>query len=150
MAYLNENLAYDFDRFTSAAPQRRPASQQPPKPRLVKAKPKTARQLRAERLASRQKVVKLLAVAAVCVSFIGPNIYSRVQINELNSTVMELDKQLSEKRSENARLTMELTAKISPENVKDYAENVLGMVKRERYQIIYFDLESGNEIVPAQ
>lgn len=151
MAYMNENIAYDFDRFTSAAPKKDNNVHKPaPRPTIVKPRRKSQQELKAEQRRNLLKIAKFVAVAAVCFGFIGANINSRVQINELNSTIVNLDKELNEKKSENTRLNMALNSKISLENVQDYAENVLGMVKRERYQIIYFDLESGNEIIPAE
>lgn len=149
-SYTNENLAYDFDRFTSAAPKKEQKSAQPARPHLVKPQRKTQQDIKAEKRSNLQKIAKLLIVAAICLSFILPNIHYRLEINELNGSIISLDKQLNEKKSENARLNMALNAKISPENVQNYAENVLGMVKRERYQIVYFDLDNGNEIIPAQ
>lgn len=148
---MNENIAYDLDRFSSAAPKKEKTVQQPAaRPMLVKPQRKTAQELRAERRFNLIKIAKFVVVAAVCFAFIASNINYRVQINELNGEIVSLDKELNEKRSENTRLNMALNSKISLENVQDYAENVLGMVKRERYQIIYFDLETGNEIIPAQ
>ncbi len=150
-AYRDDNLAYDLDRFSSAAPKKEQQTKaQPPRPTLVKPERRSEQELKNEKRRNLQKVIKLLVVASICLSFIAPNIYYRLQINELNGAIVSLDKELKEKKSENTRLNMELNAKISPENVQNYAENVLGMVKRERYQIIYFDLENGNEIIPAQ
>lgn len=150
-SYMNQNAAYDLDRFASAAPKKEKQVQQPAvRPTLVKPKRKTQQEIRAEKAQNFQRVIKFLAVAAICVGFIGSNIYYRLEINELNGAIVRLDKELNEKKSENTRLNMALNSKISLENVKDYAENVLGMVKRERYQIVYFDLEEGNEIIPAQ
>lgn len=149
-SYTNENLAYDFDRFTPAAPKKEQQTAQPARPHLVKPQRKTQQEIKAEKRSNLQKIAKLLIVAAICLSFILPNIHYRLEINELNGSIISLDKQLNEKKSENARLNMALNAKISPENVQNYAENVLGMVKRERYQIVYFDLDNGNEIIPAQ
>ena len=143
-SYMNQNAAYDLDRFAVAAPKKERQVQQPvARPTLVKPQRKTQQELKAEKALN-------LVVAAVCVGFIGSNIYYRLEINELNGAIVSLDKELGEKKSENTRLNMALNSKISLENVKDYAENVLGMVKRERYQIVYFDLEEGNEIIPAQ
>lgn len=151
MAYMNENIAYDLDRFSSAAPKKEKTVQQPvARPTLVKPQHKTEQELKAERRFNLGKIAKFLVVAAVCFTFIASNINYRVQINELNGAIVSLDKELNEKKSENTRLNMALNSKISLENVQDYAENVLGMVKRERYQIIYFDLETGNEIIPEQ
>lgn len=148
---MNENIAYDLDRFSSAAPKKEKTVQQPAvRPTLVKPQRKTEQEIKAERRFNLGKIAKFMVVAAVCFTFIASNINYRVQINELNGAIVSLDKELNEKKSENTRLNMALNSKISLENVQDYAENVLGMVKRERYQIIYFDLETGNEIIPAQ
>ena len=151
MAYMNENIAYDLDRFASAAPKKEQPVEQPmPRPTLVKPQKKTEQELKAERRLINKRLVKFVVVAAVCAGFLGANINSRVHINELNKEIVALDKELNEKRSENTRLDMAINSKISLENVQDYAENVLGMVKRERYQIVYFDVEDGNEFIPAQ
>lgn len=150
-SYTNQNVAYDLDRFSTAAPKKEKSAQAPvARPTLVKPKRKTQQEIKAEKRYNLQRVAKFLVVAAICVGFVGSNIYYRLEINELNSRIVDLDSDLSEKKSENTRLQMALNSKISLENVKDYAENVLGMVKRERYQIVYFDLEEGNEIIPAQ
>lgn len=143
----NQSLAYDLERF-SAAPKRT-SEVQPPKPRLVKPAPKTTSEIKAEKKYNLKKVIKFLVIAAVCFGFVGSNISYRIQINELNSTIVRYNRELNEKKSENTRLNMELDSKISLANVQDYAENTLGMIKRERYQIVYFDLENSNEIIPA-
>lgn len=144
----NQSLAYDLERF-SAAPKRA-TEVQPPKPHLVKPAPKTTGEIKAEKKYNLKKVVKFVAIAAVCFGFVGNNISYRIQINELNSKIVQFNRELNEKKSENTRLNMELDSKISLANVQDYAENTLGMVKRERYQIVYFDIDNSNEIIPAQ
>ncbi len=151
MAAYPNNAAYDFSAFEPA--KKRKAAKAPAQPHLVKSRRpvrKTKEQLMAERRASRLKVLEFVVVAALCMAFIAPNIFSRVKVNELNGQVVAMSKQLNEMKSENTRLSMELKSKISVTNVQDYAENVLGMVKRDRYQVYYFDIESGNEILPAQ
>lgn len=148
MATYNDNIAYDLDRFSSAAPKKK-AAPQPPRPKLVK-KPQRLIDRQAQLKANRRKIIKFIAVASVCLSFVGTNIYLRVQINELNNAIVSLDSELSEKQAENTRLNMALNSKISVANVKEYAEEVLGMVKRDRYQIVYFDIDNGNQIVAAE
>ena len=54
---------------------------------------------------------------------------------------------LDEAKSENIRLNMALNALMSREKVEDYAVNVLGMQKIERYQIYYFDDRDGDKVV---
>lgn len=48
---------------------------------------------------------------------------------------------------ENVRLNAELSTLMSSDKIENYAENVLGMVKAESYQISYIDLSEGDEIV---
>lgn len=151
MASYQNSTAYDLNMFEPAR-KRQPASA-PARPKLVKTTAparKTKAQLAAERKAALFKIVEFAVVAALCIALIAPNIFSRIKVNELNGQVAAMTKQLNEVKSENTRLDMELKSKISLANVQNYAENVLGMVKRERYQVYYFDIENGNEILPAQ
>ena len=48
---------------------------------------------------------------------------------------------LTAAKAETVRLNMQLDSTISREKVDDYAQNVLGMVKAENYQIEYIDLD---------
>ena len=43
-------------------------------------------------------------------------------------------------QSENVRLQMKFNSIMSIDNIDEYAQTKLGMVKRENYQIRYFDL----------
>ena len=151
MASFQNNNAYDLTLFEPAR-KREPVSA-PKRPRLVKTSGparKSREQLAAERKAARFKIIEFAVIAALCAAFIAPNIFSRIKVNELNGKIAAMTTQLNEVKSENTRLDMELKAKISLDNVQNYAENVLGMDKRDRYQIYYFNLENGNEILPAQ
>ena len=150
MASYQNSTAYNLSMFEPAR-KRKPASTQGP--RLVKpgqAARRTQAKLAAERRASMLKVVEFAVVAILCVALIAPNIFSRIKVNELNSKIVEMTMELNEVKSENTRLDMELKSKISLENVQNYAENVLGMVKRDRYQVHYFNIENSNEIINAQ
>ena len=44
---------------------------------------------------------------------------------------------------------MELDSAISLEKVDDYAQNVLGMVKVENYQISYIDISGGDTVTQS-
>ena len=150
MASSQNGTAYNLSMFEPAR-KRKPASA--PGPRLVKpgkAARKTQARLAAERRASILKVVEFAIIAALCIALIAPNIFSRIKVNELNNKIVEMTKELNEVKSENTRLDMELKSKISLDNVQNYAENVLGMVKRDRYQVYYFNIDNGNEILNAQ
>ena len=94
-------------------------------------------------------MVKFIAVLTVGILLLGTNIALHIRNNELNNAIVVMDTQLSEKKSEYTRLEAALSAKFSPANAKAYAESK-GMVKRERYQIVYFDIDEGNQIISAK
>ncbi len=151
MASYQNNNAYDLSMFEPAR-KRKPASA-PVGPKLVKTTAptrKTREQLAAQRKAARFKIIEFAVIAALCAALIVPNIFSRIKVNELNGKIAAMTTQLNEVKSENTRLDMELKSRISLDNVQYYAENVLGMVKRDRYQVYYFNIDNGNEILPAQ
>lgn len=133
----NQSSAYDISLFESAIPQRAPEPIQ--EPRVVRRKPKTKQQLKREAIASALNAAKIFLVAILLFSMFGGILYSRVTLT-LHKRDGENSKiALEAARSENVRLTMELDSLVSDETVDDYAVNVLGMQKLERYQIHYFE-----------
>ena len=50
-------------------------------------------------------------------------------------------------QSENVRLQMHFNSMMSMDKIEEYAQSQLGMVKRENYQVSYFDIskEDGTE-----
>ena len=148
--YNNTSTAYDLDMF-APAPKRKPQPkpEQRPQPRLVKPQFKSRRELMAESQAIKVKVIKFAAVMSLGALLLGTNIALHIQENELNNAIVKLDKELSETKSEYTRLNAVFNAKFSPDNAKAYAESH-GMVKRERYQIVYFDIDDGNQIISAE
>ncbi len=148
--YNNSSNAYDLDLFAPAPRVKsEPKPEQRPRPKLVKPQLKTQEELRAEALSNKAKLIKFVAVLFVGVMLLGTNIALHISNNELNNEIMALDTELNEKKSEYTRLNSVLNAKFSPANVKAYAESQ-GMVKRERYQIVYFDIDEGNQIISAK
>ncbi len=148
--YNNSSTAYDFDLF-APAPKAKPQSkpEQRPQPRIVKPQVKTQAELKAEATAIRAKLLKFVAVLTVGVTLLGTNVVLHIQNNELNNAIVKLDKELNEKKSEYTRLTAVFNSKFSPDNAKAYAES-MGMVKRDRYQIVYFDIDDGNQFIAAE
>lgn len=54
-------------------------------------------------------------------------------------------------QSENIRLQMQFNSLMSMDKIEEYAQTKLGMVKRESYQVRYFDMsEDDNEVKTAQ
>ena len=67
--------------------------------------------------------------------------------NALDKQISSVQSELSIAQGESVRLNAELNSMISTEKIEKYAENVLGMVKAESYQISYIDLSEGDKIV---
>ena len=67
--------------------------------------------------------------------------------NALDKQISSVQSELSIAQGESVRLNAELNGMISTEKIENYAENVLGMVKAESYQISYIDLSEGDKIV---
>lgn len=148
--YNNSSSAYNLDMFAPAPKQQpQPKPEQRPQPRLVKPQVKTRQEVRAEAAAIRAKMFRFAAVLSVGAILLGTNVALHIKDNELNNAIVKLDKELGEKKSEYTRLTAVFNSKFSPDNAKAYAENQ-GMVKRERYQIVYFDIDEGNQIISAE
>lgn len=152
MAAYNSSSAYDFDLFeqSSAAPQLEP-KRRPSQPQQQKKRPrpaqKTAQQRKAEAALARRTAIVRAAVILVFAVIVGLSVNSRSRLNELHGDIVKAQNSLSELQSEHTRLTMMLNSKVSLEKVEEYAVYTLGMVKRDRYQIVYFDLSEGNRVV---
>ena len=74
-------------------------------------------------------IVRGIAAAAVCFVMMGSLILSQLQLNELNTSLQKVNKQLSNAKSEYVQLQMAAEARASLETVEEYAANVLGMQK---------------------
>ncbi|MBR6512633.1 MAG: hypothetical protein IKT24_04115 [Clostridia bacterium] len=133
--------------YGSAAPKRKQAPKHAaPKPTVLK---KSRKQIRAEEFRNNKKAVKVLLVCGLFFFFIALQLYSQVQVDELDRELDAINSQIEIVESENTRLAMELDSIISLDKVDDYAQNVLGMVKVENYQISYIDLSGGDEVTQS-
>ena len=149
MADYNRSEAYDLSLYdmpvlrSSAAPQieRRPA----PQP----VKRKTAAQVRKESISSALRALKLFAVSITLMVLFGAVLFSKINLVLLENEKAEIEAKMSEARSENTRLVMQLNSSASIEKVDAYAVSVLGMHKLERYQIHYFENRDGDKVVMA-
>lgn len=149
MAY-NRTEAVDM-RYASAAPKRKPSrsSQYTPRHAAPKVVKKSKKEIRAEEFRSNKKAMKVLAVCSLLFFFIAMQLYSQVQVDELDRELDAVNSQIEVVESENTRLAMELDSIISLDKVDDYAQNVLGMVKVENYQISYIDLSGGDAVTQS-
>ncbi len=124
------NLAYQL-------PKQQEEIRQPKIVKVPKAKP-------AAKAASPTKVLLFLMVI---IGLAFSVMYSRAQLTETTTKVNAATQELEELKSETVRLKTELEARISLENVEEYATMELGLEKLEPSQIEYISLE---ETVPTQ
>lgn len=73
-------------------------------------------------------------------------LYSKLRVDELDRQIAKTESNLTAAQAETVRLNMQLDSTISLEKVDDYAQNVLGMVKAENYQIEYIDLSGDDKV----
>lgn len=136
MAQRTSGGAYDFARFerAQAAPQRVPARPQKTPRRLTKVPEprKDALQRQRENIDSLRRTVKTILVSGLLISLLGGMLYSEVRQDELTHAYRQLENQMAIAQSENTRLNMELSAKLSLDKVEAYAREKLGMVKMMR------------------
>ena len=135
--------------FSTAIPVIDLPEPEPQKKEKPSAKPKVSSvaNTRAETMAETKQALKIFAVILVMFSLFVGVLSARLNVYELKALANEKEILLDEAKSENIRLNMALNALMSREKVEDYAVNVLGMQKIERYQIYYFDDRDGDKVV---
>lgn len=143
MTHYTGTSAYDFSLFE---PQQREEERR--QREVKKETERIKKESRAtEKSAVPAYVVKAVAAAVVCLAMVVVLLGMRSTCDKLNSEIEAAKSELKIAQSENTRLTAELNSMISADKIEDYAENVLGMVKVEAYQITYLDLSEGDEVV---
>lgn len=152
MADYNRSEAYDLSLYdlpamrSSAAPRIDDIPAQ--KPAQVR-KRKSAAQARKESVASALRALKLFVVSATLLLLFGAVLFSKVSLIVLENEAARMEAKISEAKSENTRLVMQLNSNASIEKVDAYAVSVLGMNKLERYQIHYFENRDADKVVVA-
>lgn len=147
MASNNEAVNYNrINMYGSAAPKiNTPAPKKKPnevqRPRVVK---KTRKQIKLEQRRSAFKAAKVLIICGIFFALISFQIFSQVKVDELDRELQSVNSQIEILDSENTRLNMQLDSIISLDKVDAYAQDTLGMVKVENYQVSYVDLSSGD------
>lgn len=101
----------------------------------------------AQRVAIPSYVKKIMCFCALCVSMMVVLLVMQTKNDTLVSEISNVQKEIEIAQGENVRLNAELSSIISSDRIETYAENELGMVKAESYQISYVDLSEGDEIV---
>lgn len=131
LKYYNDSLAYDFQMFM---PKEKPQSV--PKDNVIKMprhKNKSRRKTAAAQVSASafSIVTTIVIVGALCT-----NIFLRIQVNELNSSINKAKTELATKQSESVALQMEYENRISYVNLEAEA-TALGMRKLDKNQVVY-------------
>lgn len=147
----NEMLALDLDLFdvqkSAYVPQETP-KKRIQKPKLLETKPVSRMQTAQEARESTKMAIRACAFALVMFLAIGAIIVCHVQLTNLQIDLTQKQNELSVVESENISLKMKYNSMMSIDKIEEYAQSELGMVKRESYQVEYFDIsdESGAQL----
>lgn len=95
----------------------------------------------------RGQALKILIVSALALALFFVVINSYVQLNEVYSDISAASTELNELRSENVRMQTELEGQASIRNIKEYAEEKLGLVKIDQSQIQYIQIKTEDEVI---
>ncbi len=147
----NETVALDLDLFdvqkNAYVPKEIP-KKRIQKPKLLEPKPVSRAQIAQESRESTKMAIRACAFALSMFLAIGAIIFCHVELTELQLDLTAKQSELSVIESENISLKMKYNSMMSIDKIEEYAQSELGMVKRESYQIDYFDIsgESGAQL----
>lgn len=153
MANLNDGLALDLDLFDNTKNGYVPVERKKKKieaPKLIQSKPISFEQAQMEIKASRIAALRAGVIAIVALLILGSLIYSRVMLTNYQSELADQKAALKTEQSENVRLQMQFNSLMSMDKIEEYAQTKLGMVKRESYQVRYFDMSEDDNTETAQ
>lgn len=153
MANLNDGLALDLDLFDNTKNGYVPVERKKKKieaPKLIQSKPISFEQAQTEIKASRIAALRAGVIAIVALLILGSLIYSRVMLTNYQSELADQKAALKTEQSENVRLQMQFNSLMSMDKIEEYAQTKLGMVKRESYQVRYFDMSEDDSTETAQ
>ncbi|CDA91965.1 septum formation initiator [Ruminococcus sp. CAG:563] len=153
MANLNDGLALDLDLFDNTKNGYVPVERKKKKieaPKLIQSKPISFEQAQTEIKASRIAALRAGVIAIVALLILGSLIYSRVMLTNYQSELADQKAALKTEQSENVRLQMQFNSLMSMDKIEEYAQTKLGMVKRESYQVRYFDMSEDDNTETAQ
>lgn len=144
---MNSSSAYDLTML-NAIPLPERHVEEVPVPHVVKPRPpKSELQLKREARLSTVEAIRIIVITGIMFALFAGIIASRVKLSLAQHETESLKSSLSIVESENVRLNMQLEAMVSDETVEDYAVNVLGLKKVEKYQIHYFENDSADSAV---
>lgn len=143
MANHNEGLALDLDLFDETKSGYVPEHRQKKKieaPKLITPKTVSPEIEKSDAAASRKASAIAALVALIFLLTLGSIVYSGVCLADRKYELNELKNELEAVQSENVILQVQFNSLMSKDKVEDYAITKLGMVKKESYQISYFDM----------
>lgn len=149
MADMNESIALDLDLFDNAKSGYVPELKKRKKvqiPEIFEPRKTTRSQIENEIKLNRIAVLRVSLIAIAVLVILGSLIYGRVVLTESR---MQLDKEkqvLELAQSDHVRLQMKFNSMMSMDKIEEYAISELGMVKRENYQISYFDISEDDGV----
>lgn len=91
---------------------------------------------------------KVMCAFALVVTLMSLIVYNQVCLNEVTGEINELNNQLQILENEQIRYISELETAMSRQTVAQIAEEELGMVKLDQYQIVYINLYEEDRITP--
>ena len=134
------SVAYDLSRFEVQTAEKR--TQQGTPARIKRVKPSAAP-------VSRISPVKAIACLLLIVAVASALLYTNVSLAERVTQVSAATEEYTKLEAEGVRLNMELEGMVSLENVERYAEEELGMAKKESKSVEYVRLNQENKIEVA-
>ncbi len=143
MKYYNDSLAYDFDMFM---PKRK--TQRGEEDNIIKlpiAQKKKRARVRAAAKPMSVSVFAVMSAFFVLAALCG-NIYMRIRINEVNSLINDVQKEINTLDGEKTGLEMELEQRITYSNIELEATE-MGMHKMDKSQVKYIRVNDRNSAV---
>lgn len=139
-----DNLAFDFDLFDNSINRKgstAPAINVPVKPHVVPRKTRSRKSLKDEAQYTRRQAFKIVLISFLLLAFLGTSVYCRAVVMDLDAKKQEIETTISEAESENVRLRSTVDSMYSIANISAYAEEHLGMIKKDGYQINYYEVD---------
>lgn len=104
---------------------------------------KNSKKVERQKTTTRFNVVNFLRVA-ICFAVAFAIVNGYVKINEARGRVTQLEKQYNEILAANQDLQVKIDKAIDLEQLQNVANEKFGMVRPERYQMFYVDMEQGD------
>lgn len=141
LKYYNDSLAYDFEMFM-------PRKEEPVRKDNIVKLPRTKQQSRAKKRAVKRVSTSAFAVMTTVFIVVSMclNIFLRLQINEVNSEINDINTQKKALISEKTSLEVELERLISYSNIEVEAAEI-GMQKMDKSQVKYIRVNDKNTAI---